>query len=251
MMKRRLLLVLLMIPIALQGFGEETPIRVLIVTGNDYPGHKWKETTPVIREALERSGRFDVYVSEDPEIMATGIEQRYDALVLHYCNWESPMPSLECREGLARFVRSGKGLVSLHFACGAFAEWPEFVKIIGRVWDRENGHDPYGPFTVEVKDPNHPITRGMKNFETNDELYFCLTGDPSVDLLLTAHSKRTDKDEPMGFVLRYGKGNVFQTPLGHDVQAFSAPGVVTLLQRACEWAATGDVMDEAGSTGSR
>ncbi len=217
------------------------PIRILIVTGNDYPGHKWRETTPAVRAILEEDKRFEVYVAEDPEIMATPMAERYDAVVLHYCNWESPMPSLACREGLAKYVSSGKGLVALHFACGAFLEWPEYEKIIGRIWDQEKTHDPYREFTVNVCDADHPITRGLKDFEISDELYFCLKGEPKIDILLTAHSIKTDKDEPMGFVLNYGQGRVFHTPLGHDVKSFSAPGIHQLLRRACEWAATGDV----------
>jgi type 1 glutamine amidotransferase len=211
------------------------------VTGNDYPGHKWRQTTPAVRKALEAAGRFDVRVAEDPEIMSAGLAARYDVVVLHYCNWESPSPSRACLEGLAGFVRGGGGLVVLHFACGAFPDWPEYVNLVGRVWDREKTHDPYGPFRVNVADADHPITRGMEAFDTTDELYFCLTGAPKIDVLLTARSKVTKKDEPMGFVLRYGKGRVFHTPLGHDVKSFSAPGVVQLLQRATEWAATGSV----------
>lgn len=216
-------------------------IRVLIVTGNDYPGHKWRQTTPVVRKALEDSGRFEVKVAEDPEIMSTGLSKRYDVVVLHYCNWESPSPSREALEGLASFVRGGGGLVALHFACGAFLDWPEYEKLIGRIWDQDKTHDPRGPFKVEVAKKDHPITRGLEDFDTVDELYFCLKGKPKIDVLLTAQSKVTKKDEPMGFVLNYGKGRVFQTVLGHDVKAFSAAGVVKLLRRSAEWAASGAV----------
>jgi type 1 glutamine amidotransferase len=223
------------------GFGGEPPIRVLIVTGCDYPGHHWRETTPVIRAALEADSRFVVRVSEDPEIMATPMHDRYDVMILHYCNWEQPMPRAAVLEGLADSVREGLGLVALHFTCGAFQEWPEYVKIIGRVWDPDKTHDPYGPFTVKVVDQEHPITRGMEDFQIPDELYFCLKGDPKIRVLMTAHSKVTDRDEAMGFVLEYGRGRVFHTPLGHDVKSFSIPAVGDLLRRACEWAATGQV----------
>src|SRR5258708_5142529 len=38
-------------------------VKVLILTG--VHGHKWRETTPVLREFLERSARFDVHVNEE------------------------------------------------------------------------------------------------------------------------------------------------------------------------------------------
>src|SRR5208283_2920874 len=40
--------------------------RILLVTGIDYPGHLWKQTTPVLRAALEKDGRMEVFVAEDP-----------------------------------------------------------------------------------------------------------------------------------------------------------------------------------------
>lgn len=227
------------------GLAAEPPIRVLIVTGHDYPGHLWRDTTPVIRAALEEDPRFMVLVSEDPEIMATPMHERYDVMILHYCNWEQPMPRQAVLDGLAESVDKGLGLVVLHFACGAFQEWPEYVKVIGRVWDPDKTHDPYGPFTVKVANDQHPVTRDMEDFQTTDELYFCLTGDTKTEVLLTAHSKVTGKNEPMGFVLRYGRGRVFHTPLGHDVKSFSTHAVHNLLRRACEWAATGQVQGKA------
>lgn len=235
-----------------EAFGQDDPIRVLILTGNDYPGHKWKETTPVVRGILSAQKHLDVYVSEDIEILASSPEERYDVMVMHWCNWKTPMPSQAAKDGLVKYMEAGKGLVVLHFACGGFWDWtgseangalgwPEYEKIIGRVWDTAKTHDPYQAFTVKVTDHEHPITQGLKDFETTDELYFCLTGAPKIDVLMTARSVRTEKDEPMGFVLNYKSGRVFHTPLGHDVKAMQAPGLAPLLQRACEWAATGKV----------
>ena len=88
--------------------------------------------------------------------------------------------------GLADFVRGGKGLVALHFACGAFGDWPEYVNLIGRVWDKSKTHDPLGPFRVHVVKKDHPITRGLEDFDITDELYFCLMGKPQIEVLLAA-----------------------------------------------------------------
>ncbi|MCX8036178.1 MAG: ThuA domain-containing protein [Candidatus Sumerlaeia bacterium] len=213
-------------------------IRVLIVTGNDYPGHKWRETAPAVRAGLEAAGdEFLVRVSEDPEIMATNLAARYDVVVLHYMNWETSSPSRAALEGLADFVRGGKGLVALHFACGAFEDWPEYVNLIGRVWDRSKTHDPFGTFRVQVIKKDHPITRDLDDFDIEDELYFCLKGEPKIEVLMTARSKKTGQDEPMAFVLPYGKGRVFQTVLGHDLRAMNNPAMIKMIQNACRWAA--------------
>ena len=39
----------------------------------------------------------------------------------------------------------------------------------------------------------------------------------------------------------YGKGRIFHTTLGHDVNALSCVGFIVTFQRGAEWAATGKV----------
>ena len=66
-----------------------------------------------------------------------------------------------------------------------------------------------------------------------------------LDVLATAHSLSTnrgsDQNEPMLMVIRYGRGRVFHTTLGHDVAAMQCVGFITTLDRGAEWAATGKV----------
>ena len=141
------------------------------------------------------------------------------------------------KENLVNLVKQGKGLVVFHFACGAFEDWPEFADLAGKVWDRKTSHDPRGPFEVHIARHDQPITRGMQDFQADDELYTCLIGERPVDVLATARSKVTGKDHPMAFVFEYGKGRVFHSPLGHDVRSIEMPGVAELLRRGCLWAA--------------
>lgn len=217
---------------------EPAPARVLLITGIDYPGHKWRETTPVLVETLTNDARLRVDVLEDPYRLDTTDLTPYRAVLLHFMNWEKPPPNDKAKENLRRFVERGGGLVIIHFACGAFQGWHEYANLAGRIYDRTNTHDPRGPFTVSFVNTNHPITRGMAaSFATDDELYICLTGEKPVELLATARSKITRRDHPMGFVHHYGKGRVFLTPLGHDVKALRAAGTAELIQRATAWVA--------------
>jgi len=220
---------------------------VLLLTGEDYPGHKWKETTPVLRAALEKDSRLQIQVVEDLKFLRLPDVHKFAAIVIHFKNYDPAVPGPEGQENLARFVRDGGGVVLVHFACGAFQEWPGFVKLAGRVWDPKlRGHDPYGTFRVDIADANHPITRGLTSFEVPDELYTCLTGETPVRLLATAVSKVDQKTYPMAFTLEFGKGRVFHSPLGHDVKAFSTPAVGELFRRATAWAAGMDPTAETG-----
>ena len=98
-------------------------------------------------------------------------------------------------------------------------------------------HAPRGPFRVEIVPSEHPITRGLASFETDDELYTCLAGDAPIHVVAKATSKVDRKDYPMAFVLNYGQGRVFHTVLGHDARAYASPGVGELLRRGCAWTA--------------
>jgi uncharacterized protein len=217
--------------------------KVLIVTGLDYPGHLWKETCPVLAAALAQDKRMDVSVTEDARRLASPELADYDVIVLHYQNHQIPAPP-GALENLKRVVEGGKGLVLVHFACGAFIDWPtkkvpaDFCAIAGRVWNPGfRGHDARGPFTVKIADRTHPIMQGLDDFETDDELYTCLDGQVPIHVLATATSKVDKKDYPMAFVLNPGQGRAFHCVLGHDKKALELPAVGRLFRRGTAWAA--------------
>jgi type 1 glutamine amidotransferase len=215
----------------------QAPLRVLLVTGVDYPGHLWKQTAPVLREVLQQDKRLEVRVVDDPGFLANDEIFQYQVIFVHFKNYDPVKNEKQAQENLTKFVKQGGGLVFFHFACGAFEQWPEFLQLAGRVWDKKKrGHDPHGEFTVKIVDPEHPVTRGMKDFSTVDELYTCLGGEHPIHVLAVSKSKVDGLDYPMAFVFACGQGRVFHSPLGHDVRAIQQPGVIELMQRACLWA---------------
>ncbi len=234
-------------------------IQTLILTGQH--GHDWKGTTPVIRKILEDTGRFEVRVTEEfrgagPETLAP-----YDLIIFNY--YERRRPELRWGEraenAVTEFIRSGKGAVLYHFAAAAFDGWTEYEKLSGGNWRPNQGHhSARHDFTVDIKDSDHPITRGLKKSfpQANDELYANLKWQPagSFHMLATAwddHALYKGKarqptpgaglDQPMLWTVPYGKGRVFATALGHDAEAMKSAGFVATFQRGAEWAATGAV----------
>ena len=217
--------------------------KVLIVTGLDYPGHKWRETTPVLAAALAQDKRLEISVVENPQFLTSPELSRYDAIVLHYQNHQVPAPE-GALANLKRTVEEGRGLVLVHFACGAFIDWPtktvpaDFAAIAGRVWNPKlRGHDPRGPFQVRIANAEHPITAGLTAFDTEDELYTCLDGNSPIQVLAAATSKVDQKEYPMAFVLTPGKGRSFHCVLGHDAKALGFPAVGQLFRRGTAWTA--------------
>jgi type 1 glutamine amidotransferase len=241
------------------GAQQAPKIQTLIITGQN--GHDWRATTPVLRQILEDTGRFEVRVTEEfrgagPETLAS-----YDLVVLNY--FERRKPELRWGEradsALLDFVRSGKGLVMYHFSTAAFDGWEEYEKLSGGNWRPNHGHHSAAhDFTVDIKDPNHPITRGLKSSfpQPHDELYANLKWQPAdkYHLLATAwddHSRYKGKskqpipgpglNQPMLWTVKYGNGRVFGTALGHAAENLKSIGFITTFTRGAEWAATGSV----------
>ena len=210
--------------------------NILLVTGQDL--HNWKKTAPVVVEILQKDPRLRVRVVEQPAFLADPSIHQYDAIVMHWMDWKVPAPGPEARENFKKYVAGGGGVFMIHFACGAWQDWPEFRKIVGRVWDPKlRGHDPRGRFRVNMTDVKHPITEGLQGLNADDELYTCLTGEARIEVLANSRSKVDGKDYPMALTFPYGKGRVFQCLLGHDVKALRMPGVDELFRRGCAWSA--------------
>jgi uncharacterized protein len=213
--------------------------RVLIVTGRDVPPHPWRETTPVLREALEKGG-FEVVVSEEPLVLESSALAGYDVILLNYFNWQRPGLTEKAKTNLLDYVRGGKGLVSFHFSASAFGDWPEYRNLIGRIWTKGSGHNPRGPFDVKVADKDHYITQGTSDFKADDELYSKLVGDAPIHVLIEGYSDWSKRVEPLAWTLPYGKGRVFNIVLGHDAAACRNPDFARLLVRGTEWVLRGD-----------
>ncbi len=234
-------------------------IQALIITGQN--GHDWRATTPAMRKILEDTGKFEVRVMEEfrgggPETLAP-----YDVVILNY--FERRRPELRWGEraqnALLDFVHSGKGAVMYHFSAAAFDGWEDYEKLSAGNWRPNQGHhSARHDFTVDIKDPDHPVTRGMKKSfpQKNDELYANLKWQPegSYQVLGTAwddHALYQGKarqpipgaglHHPMLWTVPYGKGRVFGTALGHDADAMKSAGFIATFQRGAEWAATGSV----------
>ena len=241
---------------ALDAGGQAKSVRVLIITGDH--GHNWKQTTPFLKELLQKAGhKVDVTETPGKDLTAANLE-RYQVLLLNYRNTpkgakENPASvwSDDNKSAFTDAVKNGKGLVVYHHASSAFTGptdfEKEFEKVIAGGWRKQGFHGKMHEFTVTVR-KEHPITKGITEFKHGrDELYQNSVIPSGSEILVTAYSdlskdpKNTDKHEPMVWIAKYGKGRVYQNVLGHDVEAMQSAGFKALMIRGVEWAATGEV----------
>ena len=223
---------------------DQKQIKVLLVTGDDVePAHNWREVSQALRGVLSSTGKFDVRICEDAGLLdATSSLNRYDVVVLAMYNAKTPTLTDAAKENLMNFVKGGKGLVVTHLASASFKEWPEFANLCGRHWVMgTSGHGPRSTFKAHIAKTDDPITKGLNDFEADDELYAKLQGDAPINVLVDADSDWSKKTEPLAFTLAYGQGRVFHETFGHDAKALANASVQKLIQRGTEWAATGKV----------
>jgi len=222
---------------------EPAQIRALLITGDDVSAHPWREISETTREILVASKKFDVKVCEDPHILESETALKaYDVIVFTIFSRRITMLPEQAQENLLSFVKDGKGFFVQHLATASFAKWEEFGKLCGRKWImRTSGHGPRSVFKVNVVNKEHPITAGLSDFETDDELYAKLQGTEEINVLVSAYSDWSKKTEPLVFTKSYGKGRVVHNAFGHDRKALMTPNVQKIIERGVEWAATGKV----------
>ncbi|MFO8013579.1 MAG: ThuA domain-containing protein [Phycisphaerae bacterium] len=128
--------------------------------------------------------------------------------------------------------------VGIHSASDSFKNADRCWEMLG---GRFAGHG-HGTFTVHIYDEDHPITRGMKDFEITDETYRH-NYHPNAQMASLLRIDRDGERQSMAWVSHYGKGRVFYTGLGHGREAWTNPHFQRLVVRGMYWAAGRDVKD--------
>lgn len=173
-----------------------------------------------------------------------------DVLVLYAA--EAGTISPEQRSSLEKFLKRGGGLVVIHDAvCGTDPQW--FKTIIGGAWEHKHSKWFEGNIGIYFQDYSHPITKGVSNFDFDDELYYDLHLMPEAKVLAATYApdKRNTRDgklfpsvyDIVPQIWTYEKENyrAFVSIPGHNHKTFNLPQYRALLLRGIAWAGKRDV----------
>jgi uncharacterized protein len=234
------LLVGLLLGLASPGEGAEK-IRLLILSGShrfetNQFFQMFKDNPDVTFEATAHPGALERLQPESAK--------HFDVLVL-YDYWQKITE--EEQANFIRFLKAGKGLLILHHAVADYQQWPEYEKILGgRYYLQQktvvNGVEKLRSrakeglvIPVHIADPNHPVTRGLKDFEIRDETYAGYDIAPESHVLLT--TTHTNNAPYLAWVKTYEAARVIYLQLGHDHFAYEDPHYRRLVAQAIRWVA--------------
>ena len=198
----------------------------------------------------------------------------YDVVVLDY---NGQMWPVEVRESFEQYIEGGGKALLLHAANNAFQGWSAFEQMTGLLWRNADygdrlyyddagelvrvaagegpgaGHGPKYDWPITQRE-EHALFEGMPAtwMHAFDELYQGQRGPAEgMTILATAYADPekggTGQHEPMLWTIEYGDGLVMTFLAGHlwrgqrETDAFRCVGYRTVLQRACEWLASGEV----------
>lgn len=157
---------------------------------------------------------------------------RYDTAIF-FSQWGELTEKQE--KNILEFVGSGKGLVGLHGASASFKAHPKYFEMLG---GRFIGHKSKTEIDITIKDKNHPITKGLDDFQFYDEPYrhdFSMAKDLHVLAEGDYHDPEDPEPEPMIWTHQYGKGKVVFCALGHKASSLKKPIFRTIIKRAVRW----------------
>jgi uncharacterized protein len=201
----------------------------------------------------------------------------YQAVFVNFNGGHNPKTGVhwpgEVEKSLEEYVTNGGGLVVYHAANNSFPNWAAYNEMIGLGWrpkefgksitiDKDEklveipagqglnpGHPKEHDFQIRVLKTDHPITQGMPKLWLHpyEQLTHGQHGPAKNMTILTyAWADDVNENEPMDWVVQFGKGRVYVTMQGHlwkeaPDTALRCAGFRTLLMRGVEWAATGKV----------
>jgi uncharacterized protein len=237
-MKRLLLLILAALSLNLSQGAE--PLRIFIRSGpkthgpgqHDHPRFLQEYTRLLNERGAKATGKMGFPSAQELE--------NTDVLVMFLAEGGTISP--EDRVNLDKFLKRGGGIVTLHDAvCGTDPHW--FKTIVGGAWEHRHSKWHEGEVGQYFVDTDHPITRGVSNFDFKDEIYYDLHMMPEAHVLATSFQSVFVVAPQMW---TYEKDNYrsFVWLAGHEYESFNQPHVRALLLRGIAWAGKRSNVDE-------
>ncbi|EXU62853.1 hypothetical protein Z951_39010 [Streptomyces sp. PRh5] len=216
--------------------------RVLYLYGG-WPGHKPYQVAEEWALPIFKDLGCDVDETNDVFALDADLTD-YDLIAL---NWNNALLS----EGLSaaqethllEAVEAGTGIAAWHGAAAAFRTSLKYHWLIGGSFlEHPAGEGVKYPYQVSITDTGHPVTAGVKDFRVASEQYY-MSVDPNNHVLAETtftgeHLPWLEgRTIPQAWTRTWGRGRVFYSAVGHDLDDLQNPDVTRLCAQGFAWAA--------------
>jgi type 1 glutamine amidotransferase len=227
-------------------------MKTALVVRGGWDGHQPTEATELFIPFLAARG-YSIRVAESPQPYADAGYMRTVDLIVQ-CN---TMATIERGElvGLRAAIEAGTGMAGWHGGIAdSYRNSSDYLHLIGGQFACHPGKHPdqrvgeqsdnYVPYRISMLPAaaEHPITRGIGDFDLVTEQYWVLADD-YIDVLATTTQAVREWDpwtrpvcSPAVWTRQWGKGRVFVCTPGHRVEILKVPQVRTIIERGMLWA---------------
>jgi hypothetical protein len=200
-------------------------ILIMFRDGYRWPNGRWR---PVLSNGETINEQKDL-VSVPPLPMKIG---------------EGPVSwmTVEQGEAIKQFVREGGSLFAYHNNSHVSLTNKDYRDVEGAVY---TGHPVIRPFKVKIVDPDHPVTKGVRDFVVTDEQHF-MTYDKDAKYVLarsvnedgleyTDTTGRRSNTAEAAWAYDYDKGRVCFLGPGHMITVLWNPEYEKVQKNAAKW----------------
>lgn len=213
-------------------------------------------TTEMLRILGEKSGAYDVVVSDDVKNFEPDNIKKFDIIILNNnCSdrkkrdmfWDITKDEARARaleNSLIDHIAGGAGLVSIHGAITMQNNSKEFSSMCGGSFDR---HPPQQKVICNLVDPDHPIVKPFdgKAYVHVDEPYLFKSAyndmnfRPLMEMDVSSLKgyKHNGVKRYAAWIKRHEKGRVFYCSPSHNAQSFEDPELLQFILNGIQYAA--------------
>jgi uncharacterized protein len=193
-------------------------------------GGELAQSEKVMQEIAEKTGKFDVEVTQDAKVITP--EKLKDLDVLAFYTTGALPISDENWKAVLKWLEDGHGFVGIHSATdtgwnykGEGMSYTQLIngKFAGHPWGENS------KITLTSHEPDHPTVKMWgPEAQWDDEIYQYQDYDPSaVRVLQSLNFEKTPLKKPylvpVTWVRQVGKGRLFYTNLGHTPKTWDEP----------------------------
>jgi type 1 glutamine amidotransferase len=226
--------------------GKAKILFIGVAPDHPYGSHMYMHTCGVLARCVELSPGIETVVSKGWPTQAETL-QGVDAIVLYTNPAAELLLDAPHRDEFARLMRSGVGLVTIHWSSTVRQDnlerlGPAWLGYLGGTWVSNVGLSG-GKSTLQQLVPEHPIGRGWREYEIEDEYYLNPIVKDATPFLQVR--EKGGADVIVGWVYeRPDGGRSFATTLGHPYRNFQIEAFRKMLANAILWSAKREIPEE-------